>query len=67
MAMILKMGIGYHRNALSDRMTSSILKNCLHIFASDIQTQVFGKSSDDTKEKKIYAKFGPVYMADSNY
>ena len=63
MAILLKMGIGYHKNALSDQVRPYDVLNFekfLHNFASDIQTQLFGKSCDDLIEKKIYAKFGPV-------
>ena len=52
MAILLKMGIDYHKNALFDRMTSLILKKFLHIFVSDIHMQIFGKSYDDLKKKK---------------
>ena len=44
MAILLKIGVGYHKNALFDRMTSSILKKVLRIYAFNSQPQLFGKS-----------------------
>ena len=51
---LLKMGIDYHKNALFDRMTSLILKKFLNIFASDIQTQLFGKSKQNLTTCEIW-------------
>ena len=44
MAILLKMGIGYHRNGLVRLYDEIDFEKFLHIFASDIQTKLFGKS-----------------------